>query len=136
TVALESETEVRSGGMGGRLVAGALGVLLLGGGIAFAATQAGSDAGASDPEGAVTELFDAIADEDVLVVLATLDPGERDALSDPVEDLFEQLERLEVLDDSFELDGVQGIDLEFEDLTFRNEPVREDRARAYLTGAP
>lgn len=134
TVTLDSETEVRSGGIGSRVAAGALGVLLLGGGVAFAATQVGSDDGASDPEAAVAEMFDALADEDVLGMLATLDPGERDALVDPVEGFFSELERLEVLDDSFQLDGVAGIDLEFEDLTFRTEPVREDLSRVYLTG--
>ncbi|HSP04774.1 MAG TPA: hypothetical protein VLR27_14780 [Acidimicrobiales bacterium] len=134
TVTLDSETEVRAGGVGGRIVAGAVGLVLLLGGVAFAATQIGSDDGASDPEAAVAELFDAIADEDVLGMLATLDPGERDALSQPVERFFGELERLEVLDDSFELSGVAGVDLEFEDLTFRTEPVRSDLTRVYLTG--
>jgi hypothetical protein len=132
-VTLDSETEVRSGGMGGRIVAGALGLVLLVGGVAFAATQMGGDTGASDPEAAVAELFDAIADEDVLGVLATLDPAERDVLSQPLEDFFDELKRLEVLDDSFELTGIAGIDLEFEDLAFRSEPVRADLARVYLT---
>jgi hypothetical protein len=134
TVTLDSETEVRAGGVGGRIVAGAVGLVLLLGGVAFAATQIGSDDGASDPEAAVTELFDAIADEDVLGMLATLDPGERDALSQPVERFFGELERLDVLDDSFELSGVAGVDLEFEDLTFRTEPVRSDLTRVHLTG--
>ena len=134
TVTLDSQTEVRSGGIGGRIAAGAVGLVLLVGGVAFAATQMGSDDGAGDPEAAVTEMFDAIADEDVLGMLATLDPGERDALSRPVERFFGELERLEVLDDSFELSGIAGIDLEFEDLTFRTEPVRDDLTRVYLTG--
>ena len=134
TVTLDSETQVRSGGIGGRIAAGAVGLVLLIGGVAFAATQMGSDDGAGDPEAAVAELFDAIADEDVLGVLATLDPGERDALSQPVERFFGELERLAVLDDSFELSGVAGIDLGFEDLTFRTEPVRDDLTRVYLTG--
>lgn len=132
-VVLESETTVRSGGIGGRVAAGALGLVLLVGGVAFAATQAAGGGGASDPEAAVRELFDAIADEDVLGVLATLDPGERDVISEPVEQLFDELERLEVLDDSFELSGIDGIDLEFEDLAFRTEPVRDDLVRVHLT---
>ena len=134
TVDLRSETAVRSGGIAGRVVAGAVGAVLLVGGVAFAATQMGNDGGASDPEAAVQEMFDALADEDVLGLLATLDPGERDAISGPVERLFEELERLEVLDDSFDLGGVDGIDLEFEDLTFRSEPVRDDLVRVHLTG--
>lgn len=134
TLDLTSETSVRSGGIAGRVVAGALGVALLVGGVAFAATQAGSEGGASDPEAAVRQMFDAIAAEDVLGVIGTLDPDERNAIAGPVEELFEELERLEVLDDSFELDGISGIDLEFEDLAFRTEAVRDDLVRVHLTG--
>ena len=54
------------------------------------------------------ELFEAMADEDVLGLIATLDAGERDTIAGPVEQLFDELERLEVLDDSFQLDGVDG----------------------------
>lgn len=131
-LALESETSVRSGGIGARVVAGALGAVLLLGGVAFAATQLGSDPGT--PEGAVAELFDALADEDLLGVLAALEPGERDTLSQPMKELFDELERLEIVDDSFELTGISGIDLEFDDLTFRSEPVIDGLARVYLTG--
>lgn len=133
-VTLTSESMVRSGGIGARMAAGVLGLGLLIGGVAFAATQVGGDAGAGDPEAAVRDMFDAISDEDVLGLLATLDPGERDVISRPVEQLFDELERLEVLDDSFRLDGIDGIDLEFEDLAFRTEPVRDDLVRVYLTG--
>lgn len=123
---------MRTGGIGGRVVAAAAGLVLLVGGTAFAATQLGSSNG--DPEDAVAELFDAIAAEDVLGALATLDPGERDALTGPVEDLFAELERLEVLDDDFEPTNVSGVDLEFEGLTFDTEEIRSDLFRVYLTG--
>lgn len=130
---LGSEGEVTSGGVGGRAIAGIVGVLLLVGGTVFAVTQLGSsDAGS--PEEAVSRLVDAAADEDVLGLVAALDPNERDALRDPVEDIFEQLERLEVLDDSFQLDGVDGVDFTFEDVTYRTESVRDDLARVYFTG--
>lgn len=137
TVALDAGTPVHSGGLtglGGRVAAGALGLVLLVGGLVFAATQTGSDGGAQDPQAAVEEMFAAIADEDVLGLLATLEPRERDALAGPVEDLFGELERLEVLDESFELSGVAGLDLEFADLTFRQERVRRDLVRVHLTG--
>lgn len=133
-IGLRSETEVRSGGIGGRIAAGALGLLLLVGGVAFAATQMASDDAPGSPQEAVAQMLAAIEAEDVLGVLATLDARERDALSQPVEDLFQELERLEVLDESFDLRGVEGVDLEFEGLTFREEAVREDLARVYLTG--
>lgn len=131
---LDSEgTVTRSGGAGGRVLAGVLGALILVGGTVFAVSQLGSS-GPGSPEAAVAELLDAASNEDVLGLLAALDPAERDALRDPVERMFEQLERLEVLDDSFALDGVAGIDLAFEDVTYRTEPVRDDLARVYFTG--
>lgn len=133
TLTIESEAPVRRGGIGGRFVAGIVGALVLVGGVGFAATQLGSGSDRT-PEQAVEELFDAIGDEDVLGVLATLDPGERDVLTSRVERFFGELERLEVLDGSFELSGVRGVDLEFSDLTFRTEQVRDDLVRVYLTG--
>ncbi len=131
---LDSESEVTSSsGIGGRVLAGIVGLALLVGGTVFAVTQLGSS-GPSSPEDAVSELLDAAGNEDLLGVMAALDPGERDALRGPVEDMFGELERLEVLDDSFELGGIEGIDLEFSDVTFRSEPVRDDLTRVYLTG--
>jgi len=125
--------EVRRGGLGARIVAAGVGLALLGGGLAFAATQAGSGGGSGSPEEAVSRLFDALSDEDVLGVLAALDEGERDTLREPTEALFEELERLEVLDD-FELTGVPGIDLDFDGLTFRTEPIAQGLTRVHLTG--
>ena len=131
---LESEEPVqRRRGVGGRVVAGAVGVLVLLGGLAFAVTQAGSS-GPSNAEEAVRELLQAASDEDVLGLLAALDPGERDALRGPVEDLFGHLERLEVLDDDFDPSDVGGIDLSFDDVQLRSEPVRDDLVRVYFTG--
>jgi len=127
-------TEVRRGGLGGRVVALAVGAALLGGGVAFAATQAGDDGGSETPEAAVAQLLDAVADEDVLGMLASLDPGERDTLREPLEDLFEELERLEVVGGSFELTGIDGLDVEFDGVTFRTEPVVDGLARVYVTG--
>lgn len=103
TLDTESEVTTKSG-IGGRVVAGVAGIVLLVAGTAFAVTQLGSS-GPSTAEEAVAELFDAASDEDLLGLMAALDPGERDALRGPVEDLFGELERLEVLDDSFELDA-------------------------------
>ena len=127
------EVAVSRGGLGARLVAAGVGAALLVGGVAFAAAQAGSDDGSESPEEAVAQLFEALADEDLLGVLASLEPGERDTFREPMEDLFEELERLGVVDDSFELTGVPGLDLEFDGLTFRSEPVVDGITRVHLT---
>lgn len=131
-VSLETTGEIRRRGVGARLAAALLGGILLLGGVGFAATQLGSDDRTA--EEAVTDFFAAISDEDVLGVLATLDPGERDALAEPMADLFEELERLEVLDEAFDPADVSGVDLRFDDLAFHTEPVRDDLVRVYLVG--
>lgn len=119
-----------SSGIGMRVVAGIVGLVLLVGGIGFAVANLGEDDGS--PEEAVDEFFAAIADEDVLGMLAALDPGEREAMLDPLQDFVAELERLEVLDPSFALDGVDGFDLEFRDLTYRTEEVRDGLVRVHL----
>lgn len=133
TLETESEVTTSSSGFGGRAVAGIVGALLLVGGTVFAVTQLGSS-GPDSAEGAVADLLDAAGNEDLVGLMAALDPGERDALRGPVEDMFGELERLEVLDESFDLGGVGGIDFEFTDVTYRSEPVREGLTRVYLTG--
>lgn len=117
----------------GRVVAGvAGGALLLGGGL-FAATQLGSN-GPETPEAAVQELLDAAENEDVLGALAALEPGERRALKAPMEEMFEELKRVEILDSSFELRAIAGIDLEFSDVTMRTVDVRDGLAQVFFTG--
>lgn len=128
------QSHVRRGGLGARVGAIALGALLLVGGVAFAATQVGGSGGNDSPEDAVAQMLDALSDEDLLGVLASLDPGERDTLRQPAEDLFAELERLEVVDDSFELTGIDGLDLAFSDVTYRTEPIVDGLARVYVTG--
>lgn len=125
--------EVRRGGVGARVVAAVAGVALLVGGVAFAATQAGGD-GAGSPEEAVQDLFDAVAAEDLLGVLASLDAGERDAMVEPVTAWFDELQRLEVLDGSFDPSAVAGLDIEIEGLELDVQPVRDDLARVHLRG--
>jgi len=127
-------TPIHRGGIGARVGAIGMGIALLVGGGAFAATQVGGSGGSEDPEAAVAAMFDAMGDEDVLGMLAALDAGERDTLRGPVEDLFEELERLEVVDDDFALTGIAGVDLEFDDLTYRTEPILDGLARVHLTG--
>ncbi len=133
TLETESEVTSSSSGFGGRAAAGIVGALLLVGGSVFAVTQLGSS-GPGTAEEAVADLLDAAGNEDLVGLMAALDPGERDALRGPVEDMFGELERLEVLDDSFDLGGVKGIDFEFADVTYRSEPVRDGLTRVYLTG--
>ena len=117
---------------GERAIAALVGVLLVAGGTAFAVTQLGGS-GPASPEAAVDELLAAASDEDVLGMLAALDPYERDAMVEPITRLFEELERLEVVE-GLDLRAISGLDISFEDVTYRVEPVRDGLARVHLTG--
>lgn len=131
---LTDETAIkRSSGIGGRMVAAIVGVVLLVGGTLFAVTQVGSS-GPGSAEDAVADLIEAASNEDILGLMAAIDPRERDVMRQPIEDMFSELERLEVVDDSFELTGVAGVDLEFEGVTYRTEEIRDGLARVYFTG--
>lgn len=112
----------------GRFAALGVGVLLLGGGTVFALTSM-NDSGPATPEEAVNELFDAISNEDAIGVLGALDPAERDAIKDPVKQMADELKRLEVFDDSFDLGAVKGFDFEFENVELEVEEIREDLAQ-------
>lgn len=124
---------VHKRGLGTRSLAAVLGVVLVGGGLSFAVSQSAAG-GASTPEEAVQQLFDAISDEDVVGVLDVLPEGERRSLQQPLEDLSAELQRLGVLSEDFDLSGVEGIDLEFDDLDLGSEPLAAGMSVVHLRG--
>jgi hypothetical protein len=121
-------------GFAGRVGAGVVGLAVLGGGLAYAVSQAGGAGGASSPEAAAQALFDAVAAEDVIGVLDLLPDGERRAVQDPIESMADELVRLGVVGDDLDLSAVGGLDLEFEDLQFETEQLAEGIAVVRLTG--
>ncbi len=128
------------GGGGGRIawigaVVGAF-VLLLGGGY-FALTALNAAGGAATPDEAVQKLIDAVNNEDFIALGEMLEPGERRTLVTPVvQDILPELERLGVLSGDFDPSGVEGLDMEFNDFTYRLEnPVgHPDLVHVYATG--
>lgn len=121
-------------GVVGRLGAGIVGMVVLGGGLAYAVSQSGTGGGASSPEGAAQELFDAVAAEDVLGVLDLLPSGERRAFQGSLESMADELARLGVVGDDLDLGAVDGLDLEFDDLTFESNELAEGISSVRLTG--
>jgi len=115
------------------LVAGiVVGLLLLGGGAVFAVAQFTGDGGS--PEAAVRDLFEAVADEDVLGVIDALAPSERQVLAGFAEDLAAELQRLDVLSDDLDLGSVPGFDLAYDDLELSSEEVADDLALVTVEG--
>ncbi len=130
----ESSPVIVKRGFAGRLGAGLVGLVVLGGGLAYAVSQAGAGGGASSPEGAAQELFDAIAAEDLLGALDVLPSGERRAFQGSLESMADELGRLGVVGDDLDLGAVGGLDLEFEDLTFESNELGDGIASVRLTG--
>lgn len=107
----------------GAYVAVAVGLAAMAGAAVFAAQSLRGGAGAESPEGAVQGFFDAVAQEDVLGVLETLLPSERDLVRGPLVEIAGQLARLGVLEKDIDLSKITGADLSFEGLKFSTSGV-------------
>ncbi|MGA1440798.1 MAG: hypothetical protein ACO4CU_13335 [Ilumatobacteraceae bacterium] len=103
----------RSGAVLGAVVA----VLALGAAGVFAVQRLGgaSDGGAASADELGASFLRAIEAEDVLGVIDTLSPGERDSLGGPFVEFVSELRRLEVFDESVDLSAVAGFDVELAD---------------------
>ena len=86
--------------------------LLVGGGLAIAYLAPQSNT----PEDAVREMAQAVSDEDVIGMFDALAPSERRLVKDFVVDMAGELTRLEVFDDDLDLSGIDGVDVEIENL--------------------
>ena len=115
---------------GRRLVVG-LGVIAVVAGGLFAVLSLGSDENA--PEDPVRAMFEAAERSDVLGILAQLDPAERDVIKEPLSDLVDELNRLDVLKDA-DLGRITGIELEVKDLELESTKLRDDLATVRVTG--
>ncbi len=130
---------VKKSSIGGRLGLVAAALAVAGGG-AFAVTRALAEpAGAETPEEAVAQLFEAVDNDDLLGVTEAMLPSEREALIDPMVDLFSELERLDILDEDVDLEaradeaGSDGIDFSVTGLSFTTDAVAEGVVNVRLT---
>lgn len=123
----------------GALVGAVVGVTALVAAGAFAVVQIGGNddqGGAASAEEVGTQLTAALDNEDVLGVIDLLLPGERDTFRDPMVDMVDNLRRLEVLSLDADLSKIGGLDIQFTDVTVREEPTNvDDIANIYLSGA-
>jgi hypothetical protein len=95
---------------------GVVAVLAVGVAGVFAVQQySGAGAGgAASPGELGAELMTAIEHEDVLGMVDTLLPGERDVMRDPLVELVSELTRLDVLSDGADLSSIAGFDVELD----------------------
>lgn len=102
-----------------KVVVGAavVGVLAVGAAGVFAVSRmtGGPEGGAATPAELGTTLLTAIENEDVLGMVDTLLPGERDAFREPMIEFVSELTRLEVLAPEADLSKIAGVDFEVTD---------------------
>jgi hypothetical protein len=104
------------------VIAGGVGISTL------AFQGAGNPGGADSPEEAVQAFAEALEREDVLGMIDVALPEEVTALRAVLEDATSQVERLGILDDSFSLAAVDGIDVVVAGLTLTTENLDTDLA--------
>ena len=99
------------------LIGGVIGVLAIGAAGVFAVTQmsGGNEGGAASPEELGDAVMESIDQEDILGVIDLLLPGERETFGEPMKEMVDELQRLEVVSDGASLEGIDGIDVELAD---------------------
>jgi hypothetical protein len=109
----------------GKLVAAAAAVVVvIGGGVAtYAAVSSSSAAGSGDPKSAVNSLVGDLNNSDLIGLLDDLPPGERDAISKPVQNTVESLKRNDVLRPDANLSKVGGLSVNAANLTFAAQTI-------------
>jgi hypothetical protein len=95
-----------------------------------------SDGGAASPSDVGTSLTTALDNEDFLGVIDLLLPGERDTFREPMIEYVDHLSRLEILSPDADLSKIGGLDIQFTDVTVREEPTNvADISNIYLSGS-
>ena len=95
------------------LIGGVIAVLAIGAAGVFAVSQMSADneGGAASPEELGDAVMESIDQEDFLGVIDLLLPGERETFAEPLSEMVDELQRLEVLSDGASLEGIDGFDV-------------------------
>ncbi len=99
----------------------------------FAVIAANASDGASTPESAVEQLFDALEHNDIVGLLEVLPPSERAAIGDPMLDVIDELQRLEILAD-FDESSTPGFEFDVEGLELASTGLGDGVSAVRITG--
>jgi hypothetical protein len=91
-------------------------------------------AGAGTPEAAVSDLFNALGNSDVIGMLDAVVPGERDAIQPGLEDIFGQLKRLGLLSGAADLGDLTGLSVQYKGFTMSTDQLAPGVAAVTVTG--
>ncbi len=109
--------------------------LAIAGGGAFAVKTALSDpAGPDSPEEAVSQLFEAVDNDDLFGITDVLLPSERESLIEPSLGFLKQLQRLELVDTDLDPEAQSEFDFTVADLEVSTTAIGDGVARARIIG--
>ncbi len=132
---LVSTTSVQKKGHWGLRVGMLAATVAVAGAGAFAVkTALGEPAGPQSPEEAVTQLFEALGNEDLLGMTEVMLPSERESMVEPGLAIFSELQRLEVVDAEANLGQMQYFDVTIEGLELTSTPVAAGLTMVETTG--
>lgn len=97
----------------GRIVAGAVAAVMLGGGAFLALNAGAAEGGAETPEAAFEAAIAAVENEDLIALAEIMAPAERSTVFEAGFDFADELARLNVLDEGVDLSDISGVDVEF-----------------------
>jgi hypothetical protein len=98
------------------------------------ALSGGSSGGAATPAAAVSDLFTALGNSDVIGMLDAVAPGERDAIEPGLEDIFGQFKRLGILSTDADLGDVTGLSAQYKGFATSTDQLAPDVAAVTVTG--
>jgi hypothetical protein len=111
-----------------KLVVGSIvGALALGAGGLAVAVNSGSD-GAGSPEQAVQQLLDSASASDLVGVMDSLAPGERETFRQPMLDTIKELKRLDILAKEADPTKVDALTMTFSDVTYATSEISSNIA--------
>ena len=90
--------------------------------------------GAGSPAAAVQGLVDALNKSDVIGMLDSVDPGERNALEPGLEGIFGQFKRLGILSPAADLNGITGVDISEHGLSISTDQLTPNVAAVTVSG--
>lgn len=114
----------------GRMVGLGVAIVAVIAGAVFAAFALANNGG-NNPDDPVKAMFEAAQRGDALGIMEQLDPGERDALRGPLQDVTRELNRLRVLSGA-DLSHLTGYELKVENLDLQTTKVRDDLAHVAI----
>ena len=118
---VSTTSTVKTSNKGSRLAVGGLVAAMAVGGAFAARTAMTGPAGPSNSDEAVTQVFQALDDDDFVGVAELIHPAERESLAQPIFEMIDNYARLEIIASSVDTSSSSFTDIEVDGLTYSVE---------------